>query len=185
MSIKPGIFKDFNIMNKFRSFRKNIPVLLLLLSVLSAETQKNARIVIDNCCNTEVMKNNCPPQNEKVSAIWICGAENLTGFNLTVEYDHRSMKFVSAEKGNSDGDVFLESCGAQAGPFMVIPTDGKIEIASGIKGKDSSVAPDGDGVLVYVKFSIRDNADDCSVRITKALVSDISLHTDTLIFVEE
>ncbi|NLW33060.1 MAG: hypothetical protein GXY77_16575 [Fibrobacter sp.] len=172
-------------MKKFRSFRKHIPVLLLLFSVLSAENNKGARIAVDNCCSTGILNVNCPPQNEKVSAIWICGAENLTGFNLTVEYDHRSMKFVSAEKGNSDGDVFLESCGAQAGPFMVIPTDGKIEIASGIKGKYNSVAPDGDGVLVYVKFSIRDNADDCSVKITKALVSDISLHTDTLIFVEE
>lgn len=172
-------------MKKFRSFQKKLSVLLLFFSVLSAETSKGARIVVDDCCNTEALNFSCPPQNEKVSAIWICGAENLTGFNLTVEYNHSSMKFVSAEKGNSDGDVFLESCGAQAGPFMVIPTDGKIEIASGIKGKDSSVAPDGDGVLVYVKFSIKDNADDCSVKITKALVSDISLHTDTLIFIEE
>lgn len=170
-------------MNLKRFFEKSIGIIAVIVMGTFSGPNENVQIIVDHDALTEEIESVCSYSgNDVVVAVKLSSVTNLAGFCITAAYDTTQLKFVSAKmvKEGSSGPSFLESEGGKAGPFMVIPKEGKVEVVAGIKTKSGDDAPDGDGTLAYLKFE-RLGTQECTITVTKAELSDSDLIIDKII----
>ncbi len=171
-------------MNLKEFYKKSIGIIAVIAIGVFGGPNKDVRIIIDHDALTKKIESVCSSSGiDVLVAVKVSGATNLAGFCITATYDTTQLKFVSAMmvKEGASGPSFLESEGGKAGPFMVIPKEGKVEVVAGIKTKGGDEAPDGEGILAYLKFE-RCGSQECAITVIKAELSDSNLIIDKIIF---
>jgi hypothetical protein len=159
-------------------------VLSCILSVLGGPNQ-NARIFVDQNSDTKQLDTLCicNGNNKTINvAVIVEDAAELTGFMIHVVFDSAALKFEKAEAAAPGLGVkpFLETNGGIPGPFFVKAISAEaLDIVSGVKAVKSA-AVSGNGLLANLKFTCKSDKP-CSVKVTKAQLSDSQLMIDTII----
>ncbi len=178
-------------MSKTLCNRFAVIYLLLLSALIYSGQNKQSTVLIDYNGLTESIDKDAPSlavNEEAVLAVFVKEVKNLTGSRVYLQYNSTALKYISArgiipERGSV---AFLESQGGKPGPFMAIPGEASddmasLDIVSGIIGKSNEEAPDGEGVLVYIRFKALKELPQMAIKILKIELSDTDLAVDKIV----
>lgn len=171
-----------------RIVRLFVVTIIATMAFGTADAGKNAgaTVEIDWDATTPRIESKCGSGDEIALAVRLNGSVDLTGYFVRLEYDTSKVRMIEVLKQVPGERAFIESCGGNAAPFMVIPTaEGKVEIAAGIVRADAAQAPDGSGVLVYARFSRKQWSEDCPIKVVKVQLSDLNGTIDTVLSEEK
>lgn len=156
--------------------------IMVAMAFGTADAGKNAgaTVEIDWDATTPRIESKCGSGDEIALAVRLNGSVDLTGYFVRLEYDTSKVRMIEVLKQVPGERAFIESCGGNAAPFMMIPAAGRVEIAAGIVRADAAQAPDGSGVLVYAQFARESWSEDCPVKLATVQLSDINGAVDTV-----
>ncbi|QTA86944.1 cohesin domain-containing protein [Desulfonema magnum] len=98
---------------------------------------------------------------EIVAAVVAQNVTNLDTYQLLITFDPDRMMFIEAYEDSPDGEVqnFLKKNSGETLGFQAVEQiPGTINIANALAGRDTGKAPDGSGIIAFLKFKILDNA---------------------------
>jgi hypothetical protein len=153
----------------------------MVIGTANAGRNTGATVEIDWDASTPQIEHTCGAGDEIDLAVRVSGAVDLAGYFIRLEFDTSKVRFIEVTKQIPGESAFIESSGGKPGPFLIVPsTNGTVEFAAGIVRADAAHAPDGNGTLLYARFSRKSWDGNCPVKLSTVQLSDIDLKVDTI-----